>query len=86
MHSPLNIKMICTFRLSVIVTTKYSSSLMLLFPIQDTLFSILTCRSVIVFIYFFSPSKQNKHSKEGVLVKCCCVNLVLVLVLVTGTP
>jgi len=87
MHGPLTVKMICTFRLSdIILTTKYSSSLMLLFRIQDSLFLIVTCRSAIVFIYFFSPSKQNKPSKEGVLMKCCSVCLVLILVLVTGTP
>jgi len=68
MHGPLNVKMMCTFRLSdIILTTKYSSSLMLLFRIQDTLFLIVTRRSVIVVIYFFSPSKQNKP--QG---RCAC--------------
>jgi len=63
MHCPLNAKMICTFLLcDIILTAKYSSSLMLLFRIQDSLFLIVTRRSVIAFIYLFRPSKQSKSS------------------------
>ena len=62
MHGPLNVKMICTFRLSdIILTIKYSSSIMLLFRIQDTLFLILT-RSFGYCFHLFLQSLQAKRA------------------------